>query len=166
VSGRSPLALVVFDVDGVMTDGRFAYNSTEGKAFKTFGPDDGDALKLLKAQVPVAFVSADGRGFPISERRIAQDMGHEIALVSQGERLAWIADRAPLDQVAYMGDSFTDITVLDAVGTGITTSDALPGVQRAATYVTGRRGGDRAVAEACFFLLVERLGRTEWEGIL
>jgi 3-deoxy-D-manno-octulosonate 8-phosphate phosphatase (KDO 8-P phosphatase) len=166
VSGDRTLQLVVFDVDGVMTDGRFAYNATEGKAFKTFGPDDGDALNVLRGHVPVAFVSADGRGFPITERRIGQDMGHDVHLVSQGERLDWIASRAPLDQVAYMGDSFTDIKVLEAVATGITTCDALPGVQRAATYVTARRGSDRAVAEACFFLLTQRLGRTEWEGIL
>lgn len=158
--------LVVFDVDGVMTDGRFAYNATEGKVSKTFGPDDGDALKQLKQHVPIVFVSADGRGFPITEKRIGEDMGHDVTLVSQGERLDWIAGRAPLERVAYMGDSFTDLKILKAVGTGITTSDALPGVQRAADYVTARRGGDRAVAEACFFLLARRLGRTEWEEIL
>jgi 3-deoxy-D-manno-octulosonate 8-phosphate phosphatase (KDO 8-P phosphatase) len=166
VSDATSPQLVVFDVDGVMTDGRFAYTATEGKVSKTFGPDDGDALKVLRAHVPVAFVSADGRGFPITEKRIGQDMGHEVTLVSQGERLDWIAGRAPLEQVAYMGDSFTDLTVLKAVGTGITTCDALPGVQRAATYVTARRGGDRAVAEACFWLLARRLGQTEWEELL
>jgi 3-deoxy-D-manno-octulosonate 8-phosphate phosphatase (KDO 8-P phosphatase) len=165
VSGEPALELVVFDVDGVMTDGRFAY-STEGKVHKTFGADDADALKVLKQHVPIAFVSADKRGFPITEKRIATDMGHELALVGQRERMDWIAGRAPLERVAYMGDSFTDIPLLKAVGTGLTTSDALPGVRRAATYVTHRRGSERAVAEACFFLLVERLGRTEWEGIL
>jgi 3-deoxy-D-manno-octulosonate 8-phosphate phosphatase (KDO 8-P phosphatase) len=159
------LRLVVFDVDGVMTDGRFAY-SVEGKVHKTFGPDDADALKVLSRHVPVAFVSADERGFPITEKRIAADMGYEVALVGGGERLEWMAARAQLPEVAYMGDSFTDIPLLQAVGTGLTTSDALPGVQRAATYVTQRRGSDRAVAEACFFLLVERLGRSEWDGIL
>jgi 3-deoxy-D-manno-octulosonate 8-phosphate phosphatase (KDO 8-P phosphatase) len=165
VTGAEELRLVVFDVDGVMTDGRFAY-SVEGKVHKTFGPDDADALKVLGAHVPIAFVSADERGFPITSKRIADDMGYEVALVGQTERLEWMAARAPLSQVAYMGDSFTDIPLLEAVGTGLTTSDALPGVQRAATYVTRRRGSERAVAEACFFLLVERLGRTEWQRIL
>jgi 3-deoxy-D-manno-octulosonate 8-phosphate phosphatase (KDO 8-P phosphatase) len=159
------LRLAVFDVDGVMTDGRFVY-STEGKVHKTFGPDDADALKVLREHVPVAFVSADRRGFPITEKRIAGDMGYEVALVGGAERLEWMASRAPLEQVAYMGDSFTDIPALKAVGTGLTTSDALPGVQRAADYVTQRRGSERAVAEACFFLLVERLGRSEWAEIL
>ena len=165
MSAEHALALVVFDVDGVMTDGRFVY-SAQGKISKTFGPDDSDAIKVLGRHVDVAFVSADGRGFPITEKRIAVDMGQELALVSQGERLDWIAARAPLERVAYMGDSFTDIPVLKAVGTGLTTSDALPGVQRAATYVTQRRGADRAVAEACFFLLSRHLGQTEWEDIL
>lgn len=156
--------LIVFDVDGVMTDGRFDY-SAEGKQLKSFGPDDADALKLLTAVAPVVFVSADRRGFPITERRIAGDMGHEVQLVSSGGRIDWMADRAPLDRIAYMGDSFTDIPVLKEVDVGITTADALPGVRQAATYVTRRRGGDRAVAEACFYLLVEQFDQTQWAGI-
>lgn len=158
------IELVAFDVDGVMTDGRFDYTAN-GKQMKSFGPDDADALKILKSTVPVVFVSADRRGFPITERRIAHDMGHEVALVGSGERLDWLAARAPLDRIVYMGDSFTDIPVLEEVATGITTADALPGVQAAAQYVTRRRGGDRAVAEACFHLLVERFEQSQWEGI-
>ncbi len=160
----SAIELVAFDVDGVMTDGRFDYTA-EGKQMKSFGPDDADALKLLRSTVPIVFVSADRRGFPITERRIAHDMGHDVALVGSGERLGWLAAKAPLDRIAYMGDSFTDIPVLEEVGTGITTADALPGVQAAAGYVTRRRGGDRAVAEACFHLLVERFDQDQWEGI-
>lgn len=156
--------LVVFDVDGVMTDGRFDY-SAQGKQLKSFGPDDADALKLLTALAPVVFVSADRRGFPITERRIAGDMGHEVQLVASGGRIDWMAGRAPLDRIAYMGDSFTDIPVLKEVDVGITTADALPGVRQAATYVTRRRGGDRAVAEACFYLLVEQFNQTQWAGI-
>jgi 3-deoxy-D-manno-octulosonate 8-phosphate phosphatase (KDO 8-P phosphatase) len=162
---RSDIALIVFDVDGVMTDGRFSY-SRAGKELKSFGPDDADALRVLRAEVPIAFVSADRRGFPITEQRIATDMGHDLSLVASSDRVAWIAARAPLQNVAYMGDSFTDIPVLERVGVGITTSDALPGVRRCATYVTDRRGGDRAVAEACFFLLVECLGMRQWAGIV
>ena len=159
------IELIVFDVDGVMTDGRFDY-SAEGKQFKRFGPDDADALKLLTAVAPIVFVSADRRGFPITERRIGTDMGHDVQLVPSGKRLAWMASRAPLDRVAYMGDSFTDIPVLKEVSVGITTADALPGVRQAATYVTQRCGGDRAVAEACFYLLVERFDQTQWAGIV
>jgi 3-deoxy-D-manno-octulosonate 8-phosphate phosphatase (KDO 8-P phosphatase) len=159
------IQLIVFDVDGVLTDGRFAYGR-EGKQTKSFGPDDADALRLLTAVAPIAFVSADHRGFPISKRRIDGDMGHELTLVSSDRRLSWMAARGPLEHVAYMGDSFTDIPILKQVGVGITTADALPGVRDAATYVTQRRGGDRAVAEACFYLLVEQFGRTEWAGIV
>lgn len=160
----TPIELVAFDVDGVMTDGRFGYTAN-GKEMKRFGPDDADALKVLKSTVPIVFVSADRRGFPITERRIGIDMGHEVVLVGSGERQEWLAARAPLERVAYMGDSFTDIPLLREVAVGITTADALPGVQAAAGYVTRRRGGDRAVAEACFHLLVERFHQPQWEGI-
>jgi 3-deoxy-D-manno-octulosonate 8-phosphate phosphatase (KDO 8-P phosphatase) len=165
MSAASPIDLIVFDVEGVLTDGRFAYGH-EGKQTKSFGPDDADALRLLTTVAPIVFVSADRRGFPISKRRIDGDMGHELTLVSNDRRLAWMGARTPLSRIAYMGDSFTDIPVLREVGVGITTADALPGVREAATYVTQRRGGDRAVAEACFYLLVEQFGRTEWAGIV
>ena len=159
------LELVVVDIDGVMTDGTFQY-STEGKVLKTFGPDDADALKLLRAEVEVVFVSADKRGLPISAKRVVEDMGYELHEVPGATRVDWMAQRAPLEPVAYIGDSFTDIAALRAVGVGITTSDALPGVQRAADYVCGRPGARRAVAEACFFLLTEHLGKPEWAEVL
>lgn len=160
----APPGLVVFDVDGVMTDGRFWY-SAEGKELKCFGPDDSRALGLLRAHVEVAFVSEDHRGFPISRRRIADDMGYPLDLVPSGERVAWLAARRPLAEVAYMGDSFADIPVLEAVGLGITTADAPAGTKEAASLVTSRPGGDRAVAEACLHILCAYFGRSEYAGV-
>ena len=111
------------------------------------------------------FVSADHRGFPISKRRVAATWATSCA-GRQVERLAWIAARTPLAHIAYMGDSFTDIPVLRAVGVGITTADALPGVQRAATYVTQRRGGDRPSRRRASTFRASSLGRAEWAGIV
>ena len=75
---------------------------------------DRRALRLLRGQVPspsgpttptrcgsdgsrpVVFVSADHRGFPITQRRIDDDMGYELSLVPSAERLAWMAGATPL----------------------------------------------------------------------
>lgn len=158
------LTLAVFDVDGVMTDGRFWY-SAAGKELKCFGADDSRALGLLRGEIEVVFVSEDHRGFPITRRRIGDDMGYQVELVPGGERLGWIAARRPLAEVAYMGDSFTDIPLLRAVGIGIAPCDAPAGALAAADLVTRRRGGDRAVAEACLHLLAEHLGHDEYRGV-
>ena len=71
----------ILDVDGVMTTGQFLY-SKKGKEFKVFGPDDSDALKILKEFLPIYFISADKRGFSISKKRIEKDMGFTLELVS------------------------------------------------------------------------------------
>ena len=52
----------VLDTDGVITTGQFYYTS-EGKWMKVFGPDDNDALGLLRPHIDVRFVTGDKKGF-------------------------------------------------------------------------------------------------------
>ena len=57
--------VLVLDVDGVLTTGQFLYTA-EGKVMKVFGPDDHDALMLLRRHLPVHAVTGDRRGMPIT----------------------------------------------------------------------------------------------------
>jgi len=75
---KTPKVFII-DVDGVLTTGQFLY-TTEGKAMKVFGPHDNDGLKLLKNKVKIKFITADERGFPITQKRIVDDMGFEAGL--------------------------------------------------------------------------------------
>ena len=59
----------ILDVDGVLTTGQFFYTS-EGKTMKVFGPDDNDALSLLKEFIDIRFVTGDKKGFKITKKRI------------------------------------------------------------------------------------------------
>ena len=140
--------MLVLDVDGVMTDGKSHYTA-EGKQTKVFGPDDHDALCVLKGRIEVQFVSGDRRGFPISQARIGRDMGFPIELVSSVDRLAWIGERWDPAVVIYIGDGIFDSRVFEGVGYGIAPADADADAKAAADYVTERSGGDRAVSEAC-----------------
>ena len=153
-STRFDVSVFVVDVDGVLTDGSFTYSS-EGKVTKQFGPDDADALKVLRTFVDVHIVSADHRGFEISRLRV-EDMGFRLNLVPANERLEWIEGRWRLEHVAYMGDSFVDAPILRAVGLGLCPRDAHPVARRSANIITRHRGGRRAVAEACGILLQGR----------
>ena len=81
----------ILDVDGVLTTGQFLYSS-EGKAYKIFGPHDADGLKIIKDKMNIIFISADKRGFPISKRRI-EDMGFRIELISEQERYNYIKEK-------------------------------------------------------------------------
>lgn len=141
----------VLDVDGVMTDGTFFY-SEEGKLLKRFGPEDSDALKLLQPFLEIRFVTADSRGLGISKARITRDLGFPLDLVSSSERLLWMSNLAPLDKVAYMGDSFLDWPALASVGLSIVPSNGSEWARSVATFVTPSSGGAGAVAEACIFI--------------
>lgn len=143
----------VMDIDGVLTDGSFLYD-VNGKAYKKFGPDDADALKLIKSDVEIKFVSADHRGFEISKRRI-EDMGYKLDFVKAKDRTTWIQENFPKDEwiQIYMGDSFVDIPVLTSVDIAIVPKNANNLAKVYASYISSYNGGDRAVSDAVFYIL-------------
>jgi 3-deoxy-D-manno-octulosonate 8-phosphate phosphatase (KDO 8-P phosphatase) len=151
MKANSPKCFIL-DVDGVMTTGHFLYTS-EGKVMKIFGPDDNDGLSLLKGYLEIQFVTGDKKGFPISKKRIVDDMKFPLELVSTIRRIDWIKDRYPLDQVIYMGDGIFDHYVMREVGYAIAPSNADKCAKEHANFITERSGGDRAVAEACLHIL-------------
>jgi len=146
------LDVCIFDVDGVLTTGRFFY-TVEGKVMKEFGPDDNDALQLLCEFVEVRFVSGDRNGFNITKRRVVDDMGFKLDFVRSRERKEWISDIYDLEKVLYMGDGIFDDAVMKHVGYSIAPCNASLSAKEAANYITDCSGGDRAVAEACMHIL-------------
>ena len=144
----------ILDTDGVITTGQFFYTA-EGKAMKVFGPDDNDALSLLKPYLETRFVTGDKKGYPISKKRISDDMKFQLDLVSTIHRVEWIKKRYNLAEVIYMGDGIFDPYVMQRVGYSIAPANADKLTASQANYVTKRSGGDRAVAEACLHILEE-----------
>ena len=144
--------IFLLDVDGVMTTGEFFYTQ-EGKSIKIFGPDDHDALTLLKPFIDIRFITGDKKGFKISQKRIVEDMHFRLDLVSTVKRIDWIKDKYNCNDVIYMGDGIFDHYVMREVGYSIAPSNADPFTKKTANYVTKRSGGDRSVAEACLHIL-------------
>lgn len=120
---------------------------------KVFGPDDNDGLSLIKQHVEIRFVTGDKKGFPISNKRIVEDMGFPLDIVSTIRRVDWIRERYPLDKVIYMGDGIFDHYVMREVGYAIAPANADKLAKQHAHYVTERPGGDRSVAEACLHIM-------------
>lgn len=142
----------ILDVDGVMTTGHFLYSS-KGKVMKIFGPDDNDGLSLLKTNLEIRFITGDKKGFPISKKRIVDDMKYKLDIVSTIRRLDWIQEHYQLENVIYMGDGIFDHYVMRDVGYSIAPANADKLAKRHANFVTERSGGDRAVAEACLHIM-------------
>jgi len=147
----NPMYLIL-DVDGVLTNGQFIYTS-EGKFSKIFGPDDHDALSLLRDFMEIRFITGDKKGYPISHKRIVEDMQFPLDIVSTVHRIDWIRARYPVDKVIYMGDGIFDHYVMRNVGYSIAPANADMLCKKNANYVTERSGGDRAVAEACLHIM-------------
>lgn len=144
--------LFLLDVDGVLTTGEFFYTK-DGKTLKVFGPDDNDALSLVREHIEVRFITGDRKGFDISSKRIIDDMKLQLDLVSTVNRIDWIIERYNPKDVIYMGDGIFDHYVMKKVGYSIAPLNADKLAKKEADYITERKGGERAVAEACLHIL-------------
>ena len=144
--------LVISDVDGCLTDGKFIY-TVDGKVAKTFGPHDADGVKLLKSLgVDVIFISADKRGFPITKKRI-EDMNCEIYNISEKDRLKWIEDKyEDYEIIIFFGDGIYDAKVADVVNVFIAPMNARPEAKNVATHVTDHCGGDGAFLDLALYV--------------
>jgi 3-deoxy-D-manno-octulosonate 8-phosphate phosphatase (KDO 8-P phosphatase) len=157
--------LILFDVDGVLTDGRVIVH-TDGSESKTFAIRDGIGLVWAqRSNVKVGLLSA--RYSATTPHRAAQ-LG--ITLVHQGvtnkmhayEQIL-DAERIAPDAVAYMADDIVDLGVLARVGFSCAPADAVPEVRSKVDWVSQFNGGCGAARE-----LVELILRAQgsWDAIV
>lgn len=144
--------VLILDVDGVLTDGKIYYGQN-GKMFKVFGADDNEALAHLNKFMDIHVVTADFRGFPITAKRVADDMNLKLDLVSAAERPDWVEKKYSSKRSVYMGDGLHDWKVFRKVDYGIAPANAHDQTLQNADFVTLRRGAEGAVAEACDHIL-------------
>ena len=141
---------IVFDVDGVLTDGRITYTD-DGHELKSFHVQDGASIKLLmENEIAVGIIT--GRRSPIVAKR-ARELG--ISHVVQGaadkpsalDQL--IADGFPSDHLAAIGDDLQDLKLFahSAVTCPITVPNGHPFVVESTAWVTEREGGQGIAAE-------------------
>lgn len=156
---------VVFDVDGVLTDGGLWFGPT-GEALKRFDVKDGHAMVLARlTNFPVCILTA--RTSPIVEVR-AQEL--KLTKVFQGRRekgpafdeLAAELGLLP-KELAYMGDDVNDLPALTRSGFSGCPSDAVALVKESVDFVSTRPGGKGAAREF-IELLLHATGR--WEQAL
>lgn len=145
----------IFDVDGVLTDGRI-YLSERGEEFKAFSTRDGHGLKLL-ARAGIMPVVISGRDSAALRRRVAdlgithasygaQDKLVEAERLLASLKLAW-------SQVAAMGDDWPDLPLLRRAAFSCAPAHAHREVRAVCTHVTEAHAGYGAARECCDILL-------------
>ena len=165
----SKIKLLLMDVDGVLTDGKL-YNvpAPDGKMAETKGFDSQDGIALQwMARLGIATGLISGRVSPATVERAAQT---KFKYVYQGhtEKIPILEEimadaKLSKEEVAYIGDDFTDVVVMRRVGFAIATANARPEVKAIAHYVTSVPGGQGAVREV-IELILKAQGR--WQEIL
>lgn len=156
--------LVIFDVDGVLTDGSLFFGDN-GQEYKAFNSRDGHGIKMLmKYGVEIAIIT--GRTSKVVEHRVANlgikhvYQGAQDKLICFNDLIAKLGIRA--EETAYVGDDVVDLPVMTKVGLAIAVQDAHPFVKQHAHWQTPNRGGHGAGRDVCE-LLIEARGQLKSE---
>jgi 3-deoxy-D-manno-octulosonate 8-phosphate phosphatase (KDO 8-P phosphatase) len=159
------IKLILFDVDGVLTDGQVLIHA-DGTETKSFAIRDGIAMVWAqRAGIGVGFLSA--RLSPTTPHRAAQ-LGVTLVYHGVKSKLATyeriLADRGLEDlDVAYMGDDVVDLAVLGRVGLATAPADATADVTSRVHWVSRWNAGRGAARE-----LIELVLKAQnlWEPVV
>ncbi|MBQ7705602.1 MAG: HAD hydrolase family protein [Selenomonadaceae bacterium] len=159
------IKLVIFDVDGTLTDGGI-YIGTSGELFKSFNCHDGFGITAAhKAGLKTAILT--GRESACTANR-AKELG--ITAVKQGhmdKRNAYKELKAEFnlrdEEIAYVADDIIDLPVLIQVGFRAAVGNAKIEVKERAHFIAENDGGKGAVREVLEFILKSQ---GKWEKII
>lgn len=154
------IKLVIFDVDGVLTDGSL-YFDNQGQEYKAFNSKDGHGIRLLQdGGLHIALIT--GRTSQLLLHR-ADNLGIDRELIYQGYRdkrpaFADLLEKTGMqaENVAYVGDDVIDLPIMGKAGLAIAVGDAHPFVKEHADWVSSAHGGRGAVREICEMLLASQ----------
>jgi len=149
------IKLILFDVDGVLTDGGIIIDD-RGVEAKRFDVRDGQGItSLIHFGIRIGFIT--GRYSNIVRRRakelgvtmVYQNVKDKVQIYDRIKRKTGLKD----EQIAYVGDDILDLPVLRKAGFAITVRDGWPGLKSTVDYMTKSRGGRGAVREVSEMLL-------------
>jgi 3-deoxy-D-manno-octulosonate 8-phosphate phosphatase (KDO 8-P phosphatase) len=149
------IKLVIFDVDGVMTDGRL-YFDPQGNELKVFHVHDGLGIKLLQTSgVKVAVITS--RQSLVVKQRLTS-LG--IQYIYQGQHNKYPVFQQLMNdlqlsaaEIAYVGDDLPDLPIIQHVGLGIAVANARDTIKQHAAWQTTLSGGAGAVREVCELIM-------------
>ena len=147
--------LAVFDVDGVLTDGRLLLGDN-GVEYKAFFTRDGHGMKMLRSTGVELAVLTGRRSRVVAERMASLGLvhvyqGYDEKLPVFEELLGELALEP--EQAAYVGDDVVDLPVMRRAGLAIAVADAHPMVREHAHWCTHSVGGRGAVREVCELIM-------------
>jgi 3-deoxy-D-manno-octulosonate 8-phosphate phosphatase (KDO 8-P phosphatase) len=154
----SRLSVMIFDIDGTLTDGRIFWVPGSGWT-QMYSVRDGMGIKRLQdAGMEVAAISG---GDSLSAQMRMQSLGIKHVRFGSQDKVAHFEDLLALlhvsaDRCGYMGDEVVDVPLLEAVGFSAAPPEAPGEVRAVVHYVAQKAAGFGAAREVCEFILRHR----------
>ena len=155
LSKAEKIKLVIFDVDGVLTDGGLILGE-DGNEYKIFNVKDGHGMVMLQnTGCKIAVITARTSKI-VADRMTA--LGIEFVYQGQndkGNTVKKLLDKLEVtrEQTAYVGDDFIDLPAMRQTGLSIAVADAHPRVIELADWTTSAAGGHGAAREVCELIM-------------
>ena len=149
------IRLVIFDVDGVLTDGSL-FLGDDGQEYKAFNSRDGHGMKMLQATgVDIGIIT--GRTSQVVKHRM-DSLGIKHVYQGQLDKLPAFEEllqklELSYSQVAYVGDDVVDLPILVRVGLAIGVQDAHNLVKQHCHWITPNNGGRAAARDVCELIM-------------
>jgi 3-deoxy-D-manno-octulosonate 8-phosphate phosphatase (KDO 8-P phosphatase) len=149
------IRLMVFDVDGVLTDGRLWYGPS-GEELKVFHSFDGHGLKMLAACGVACALLSGRRSAAVAARAAELGIAHVLQGIEDKQRefevlLEYLSLSAV--EAGYMGDELVDLPVLTRCGFACAPREAPEAVRARVHYIASTRAGRGAAREVCEFVM-------------
>ncbi len=134
----------IFDVDGVLTDGKFLI-SENGELLRSMNAKDGYAIKTALDQGYNVCIITGGRNNGVKAR--LEELGIKDVFLNAHDKMKYLHQYAAAhdikpEQILYMGDDMPDVEAIEFVGLGTCPQDAIPEVKAASNYISHKNGGD------------------------
>lgn len=149
------IKLIIFDVDGVLTDGSLFYGD-DGQEYKAFNSRDGHGMKMLQ-QTGVQIAIITGR---TSEVVLHRMKNLKVQHIYQGrlEKLPAFEELINKlgiepEHVAYVGDDVVDLPIMIRVGLAMTVPGAHDLAKQHAHWITTQPAGAGAAREICEMIM-------------
>lgn len=149
------IRLVIFDVDGVLTDGRVILGDG-GYEYKAFHIHDGHGIRMLQSSGVRAGIIT-GRTSVVVSRR-SEELGIRHLMQGRSDKAAALGElleqlgEAP-EATAFVGDDVVDLPAMRRVGLAVAVADATPLTRAHAHWVTRATGGHGAAREVCELIM-------------
>jgi len=155
VAGFSQIKHLCLDVDGVLTKGT-VHVSKEGELSKEFSLRDGMGIQLLRESGVDILVMTSEKSTIVEQRM--KKLGIADCYMGVQDKYAFLENILHLKNInrkalAYIGDDINDLSNIISCGLGLCPADAEATVKECADFILNRSGGERAVREACDFII-------------